>query len=240
MRTGSFLSYLPGVARRVMRIDANELEDVECSAMIMALMAFPGEKDEAKREDAFNALVARSLYESNRLERDTTPFLNPRLNAYLRLKSESDSSTVSRRVGKILGARSEVARIAAPWILELWTDNYPDLPAMAEPILKDRVNNLLGRDPDMWIRRKWRPAKPAFHLFAAYFVAALILPAEAKDPFNSESAEVRAPDSPLTPVVGRLAMSFQEKLVRDRRFKFRREDLVWLDWQEAAEFATNR
>lgn len=200
-------------------------------------MAFPGPKEESEREQAFRSLVARALYEETRLERDAAPFLNPRLNRYLEMP-ESHASKICRKVRKVLDARSEVGRIAAPWILELWTGDYPDLPAMGEAILKERVSNLLGRDADMWIRRAWRPARPAFHLFAAYFVAALILPPELMDPFNPVSLAARAPDNDLTAVIARLAVSFQEKLVADPRFRFKRQDLVWLEWLDDS--ATNR
>lgn len=200
--------------------------------MITALMAYPGRREENERRDAYEALVARALYEHIRLTRDGTPFQNPRLNRYLELKSDREASLISRRVSKILGRRSEIGGIAAPWILRL-SGTVPDVPALTDTVLEDRVALLLpGRDPEMWVKRTWRPSKPAFHLFAAYYLAALLLPAEAKDPFNPISSEFRAPDGHLTPIVAKTAMDLQQKLVSDTRFPFQIADLVWLEWND--------
>ena len=207
--------------------------------MIMALMAYPDRADETKREDAFKSLVARPLQEQSRLERDDRPYLNERLNTYIAAKTEEEALKSCRRVTKILRARSEVGIVAAPWISEMWKGSEPQLGPMTETALKDGVNARLAKDPDMWIRRIWRPAKPAFHLFAAYEAISQQLPNELKDPFNPESLKVRAPDGILTPYVARLAMAFQRKLTSDRRYRFDREDLFWLDWRDA-DSATNR
>lgn len=199
--------------------------------MIMAVMAFPGVREEGRRRDAFEALVARPLYERIRISRDGQPFAEPRLNAYLALKSEEAASQLCRKIWKKLARRDEVGRIAAPWILELWNGDNPDLPPMTNNLLMDRVSNILNRSPEMWLKRVWNPARPAFHFFAAYFVAALILPPELKDPFNPLSGPVRAPDNEITKVIAKLVMSFQEKLAIDPRFGFERDELVWLDWK---------
>ena len=199
--------------------------------MLMAAMAFSGAHEEAKRRNAFDALVARPLYEQMRLTRDERPFADPRMNAYLERISEPEASQLCRKVGKILGKRSEVGRMAAPWILELWMTNNPDLPRMTNNLLMDRVSNILGRSPEMWLKRVWLPARPVFHLFAAYFIAALILPAEVKDPFNPLSGPVRAPDTEITNVIAKLAMTFQERLIDDARYGFASSEIIWLDWR---------
>ena len=219
------------VPSRRLEIDTNHLEPLECSATMMAAMAYPARDEEANRHEAFGALVARTLHEQIRLTRDERPFQNPRLNRYLELKSEGEASQISRRVSKILARRSEVGEVAAPWIFYL-VGKEPNVGALTEAALEDRVaTRLSDRDPENWVRRTWRPAKPVFHLIAAYQLVAYLSPTGAKDPFNPDSAPFRAPDGELTPIVAKAAMALQEKLVSDERFAFAKGDLLWLDWK---------
>ena len=217
--------------QRILIINTAEWEPLECSAMIMAVMAFPGVGEEDRRRDAFEALVARPLHEQIRLSRDRRPFANSRLNTYLVLKSGGAAAQLCRKISKILVKRDEVGRVATPWILELWKGDNHSLPPLTNNLLMDQVSDILNRSPEMWLKRVWIPARPAFHFFAAYSVAALILPSELKDPFNPVSAPVRAPDTEITKVIAKLAMSFQEKLAIDSRFGFERDELVWLEWK---------
>ena len=219
------------VLLRLLKIDSQEFEPLECSSMIMAAMAYPARGEEAHRRDAYEALVARSLYEHIRLTRDDRPFQNVRLNRYLELKSEGESSQIARRVSKIMARRSEVGEVAAPWISYLF-GKPSTAGVLTEAALEDCVAaRLPDRDPEMWVRRSSRPAKAAFHLIAAYQLAAYVLPPEAKDPFNPDSAAFRAPDGGLTPIVAKAAMALQEKLISDTLFSFTKRDLVWLEWR---------
>ena len=197
--------------------------------MIMAVMAYPGRNEEAERMHAFEALVARPLYEYRRQTGDNGRFTGPRWEAFLELKTEDDAWLVSRKVSKLLSARSEVGDVAEPWIVELWKGSNPDLPALTDAVLMDRVSALLKRSPENWLRRTWRRAKPAFHLFAAYQVAHLVLPPELQNPFDPQSAPTRAPDTELTRAIINVAMKFQVKLVADLRFPFRKDDLIWIE-----------
>src|SRR5438270_11649237 len=103
---------------RVITIDADELTEVECSAMIMATMAFPGSNHRAKWDHAFKCLVARPLHERLRLERDASPYLDGRLDSYLAAKTEEEAWKACRRIWSILEDRWEVGVVAAPWIFE--------------------------------------------------------------------------------------------------------------------------
>lgn len=209
--------------------------------MIMATMAFPGGNDRIEWDHAFKCLVARPLHERLRLERNPSPYLGGRLDNYLAAKTEEEAWKACRRIWKILEDRWEVGVVAAPWIFEMLNNSEVQLGPMSDSALKDRVSLEFKRDPDMWIRRIWRPAKPAFHLFAAYEAIARNLPDELKDPFNPASLKARAPDGIVTQHVARLAMILQDKLTGDPSYRFKREDLAWLDWRESgASFATNR
>jgi hypothetical protein len=212
---------------RILTIE-RDCDPIEQSAMIMAVMAYPGRNEDAERMHAFEALVARPLYEYRRQTRDSQRFADPRWEAFLELKTEDDAWLISRRISKLLSARSEVGDIAKPWIVDLWKGSNLDLPALTDAVLMDRVSALLKRSPENWLRRTWRPAKPAFHLYAAYQVAHLVLPPEAQDPFNPQSGPTRAPDTKLTRDIINVAMDFQFKLVADPRFPFRESDLIWI------------
>lgn len=214
--------------QRILKIE-RDCEPIEQSAIIMAAMAYPGRGDEEERSHAFEALVARPLHERRTVMRDDRPFANPRLETFLELKSETEATLLSRKVQRQLNARSEVGDVVEPWIVDLWKGFNPHLPELTDAVLMDRASELLNRSPENWLRRTWRPSKPVFHLIAAYHVAHLVLPPEVQDPFNPVSKPVRAPDTDLTRSIIHVAMTFQEKLVTDRRFPFRREDLIWME-----------
>ena len=195
----------------------------------MAVMAYPGRDDEEKRMHAFEALVARPLHEERRVMRDDRPFANPRFERSLELKSEPEATLLSRKVQRQLNARAEVGDFVEPWIVDLWKGSNPDLPRLTDAVLMDRASELLNRSPENWLRRTWRPSKPVFQLIAAYHVAHLVLPPEVQDPFNPASKPVRAPDTDLTRAIIQVATDFQERLVDDSRFPFRRNDLIWIE-----------
>lgn len=245
-------------------INTNEWESFECSNMIVASMAFSGASQQEARQDAYKALCASNLYETQRLDGDARAFLNPRLNAYLEIHTSKDASRLSKKVKRILGKRSEIGNVADPWIEALVGKKVSEtLAPLTEAALMDRFDQLSveaikskakavaeladkpgsvvvkNRDAEMWVRRVWRPAIPAFHLFAAYHAFASSLPPEYIDPFNKRSAPWRAPDGFTTPIVAELAMRIQERLCEDPIYRFNREDLIWLDWTNG-DIATNR
>lgn len=218
---------------RLLQIDTRAWEPFECSYMLLAAMAYPGKDQELERMHAFEALVARSLYERRRLDQDERDFANGRLNQYRELKGEHEASLLTRKIMRLLSRRSEIGSVADPWARELLLGNAPDLPAMSESALADRFAlKWPERDAEMWIRRVWRPAKPVFHLYAAYHLVALATPHEMKDPFDARSEKSRAPDGPTTSLVAQAAMIIQERMCSDERFPFETDQIIWLDWIE--------
>lgn len=227
---------------RVLNINADDWEPFECSNMLLAVMAFPATSQVAERQKAFEALCARGLYEAHRLDADQRPFLNLRLNSYLELQTDKEANRLSKKVKRILNQRSQIAFVAEPWIDRLSdkTGSIRTQP-LTDAVLKERLYGFLpeGASAEMWVRRVWRPARPVFPLFAAYHKYASHLGAEYLDPFNNRSQTTRAPDGPTGPTVAKLAMRFQERLCAHRVYRFRREELIWLDWTDAA-VAVNR
>ena len=218
---------------RLLQIDTREWEPFECSYMLLAAMAYPGKKQESERMHAFESLVARALSERQRLDQDERDFANFRLNRYRELKSEHEASLLTRKVRRLLTRRSEIGDMAEPWARELLLGDAPELSIMSEPALADRFAlRWPERDAEMWIRRVWRPAKPVFHLFAAYHLVALAMPDEMKNPFDTRSEGSRAPDGPTTSLVAQAAMIIQERMCSDERFPFQKDQVIWLEWIE--------
>ena len=219
---------LPNAQKRILTID-RDCDPVEQSALVMAVMAFPGRGEEEQRMHAFEALVARPIHEFRRTMRDNTAFADPRWEAFLELKSEPEAVLLCRKIWKIVSARSEVGEIAEPWIQELSAGTTPILPSLTDSVLKDRVSERTKRSPENWLRRTWRPAKPAFHLYAAYQIAHRELPPHLQDPFDPRSKDTRAPNTDLTRNIIKTAMDLQTKLIADPRLPFGEADLILLD-----------
>lgn len=243
---------------RVLTINTNELEPFECSNMLLAAMAFSGPSQLEERRQAYDALCASNLYEAQRLDGDASAFLNPRLNSYLEVQTSKEAIRMSKKVKRILGRRSEIGNVAEPWIGALVGNGVSEpLAPLTEAALIQRFDQLSveaikqkaaavaeladkpgpvvvkERDAQMWVRRVWRPAIPAFPLFAAYHTVANRLEPEYIDPFDNRSAPWRAPDGLTTPIVAKLAMRIQERLCEDPIYRFKSEDLIWLDWTDA-------
>jgi hypothetical protein len=154
-------------------IDFNRLEVYEAGALLVTLLAYPGESkhDDERRSQVHASLCACTL----RALCDTDPdwSTSPQLAKpiYLR-QSERDCNRGLRQLKRRLRDRMVAARMAYPFLKEAESGKAPELPtgikrfsinAMSELVLDDAGHT----DPENVETRIWRPSRPVIHLASA-------------------------------------------------------------------------
>jgi hypothetical protein len=154
-------------------IDFNRLEVYEAGALLVTLLAYPGDNkhDDERRSQVHASLCACTL----RALCDTDPdwSTSPQLAKpiYLR-QSESDCNRGLRQLKRRLRDRMVAARMAYPFLKEAESGKAPELPtgikrfsinAMSELVLDDAGYS----EPENVETRIWRPSRPVIHLASA-------------------------------------------------------------------------
>jgi hypothetical protein len=154
-------------------IDFNRLEVYEAGALLVTLLAYPGERkhDDERRSQVHASLCACTL----RALCDTDPdwSTSPQLAKpiYLR-QSERDCNRGLRQLKRRLRDRMVAARMAYPFLKEAESGKAPELPtgikrfsinAMSELVLDDAGYT----EPENVETRIWRPSRPVIHLATA-------------------------------------------------------------------------
>jgi hypothetical protein len=154
-------------------IDLKRLEVYEAGALIVSLLAYPGEseQDDQRRCGAFTSLCACAL----RVRGETDPDWATRrqlVKPLYTFQTEHDCNRGLRTLPLRLHERMVAARMASPFLIEAQTGEVPKLPssvkrlsinAMSELVLDDAGYS----DPENVETRIWRPSRPVIHLASA-------------------------------------------------------------------------
>jgi hypothetical protein len=154
-------------------IDFNRLEVYEAGALLVTLLAYPGESkdDDEQRSRVHACLCACTLRARSETDPDwaTSPQL---VKPIYTLQSERDCVRCLRQLKRRLRDRMVAARMAYPFLREVDTGEAPELPpsvkrlsinAMSELVLEDAGYN----EPENVETRIWRPSRPVIHLASA-------------------------------------------------------------------------
>jgi hypothetical protein len=154
-------------------IDFNRLEVYEAGALLVTLLAYPGEsKQEDERRSRVHASLCtctlRALSETDPDWAASTQSVKP----IYAVQSERDCERGLRQLKRRLRDRMIAARMAYPFLKEAETGEAPALPtsvrrlsinALSELVLEDAGYN----EPENVETRIWRPSRPVIHLASA-------------------------------------------------------------------------
>ena len=167
-------------------IDFKHLEVYEAGALLVTLLAYPGESDheEERRSRVHTSLCAcalRAIYEVDP-DRAVSPQLIKPIYAF---QTERNCSLGLRTLPRRLRHRMIAARMAYPFLKEAESGEAPRLPAplrrlslnaMAELVLEDAGHS----DPENVETRIWRQSRPVIHLASAVHGYLQLLEGKAK------------------------------------------------------------
>jgi hypothetical protein len=154
-------------------IDFNRLEVYVAGALLVTLLAYPGESrhDDEPRSRVHAALCAcvlRAPYET-----DPDWSISPQLaKPVYMLQSKSDCERGLRQLKRRLRDRMIAARMAYPFLKEAETGVVPELPPSVERLSINAMSELVLEDagysePENVETRIWRPSLPVIHLASA-------------------------------------------------------------------------
>jgi hypothetical protein len=167
-------------------IDFKRLEVYEAGALLVTLLAYPGDSDqeEERRSRVHTSLCAcalRAIYEMDP-DRAVSPQL---LKPIYALQTERNCSLGLRTLPRRLRHRMIAARMAYPFLKKAESGEVPKLPArvrrlsinaMAELVLDDAGHS----DPENVKTRIWRQSRPVIHLASAVHGYLQLLEAKTK------------------------------------------------------------
>ena len=164
---------LKAIFMAIRSIDFKRLEVYEAGALLVTLLAYPGESEheEERRSRVHTSLCAcalRAIYEVDP-DRAVSPQLIKPIYAF---QTERNCSLGLRTLPRRLRHRMIAARMAYPFLKEAESGQAPQLPAplrrlslnaMAELVLEDAGHS----DPENVETRIWRQSRPVIHLASA-------------------------------------------------------------------------
>jgi hypothetical protein len=164
---------LKAIFMAIRSIDFKRLEVYEAGALLVTLLAYPGESEheEERRSRVHTSLCAcalRAIYEVDP-DRAVSPQLIKPIYAF---QTERNCSLGLRTLPRRLRHRMIAARMAYPFLKEAESGEAPKLPAplrrlslnaMAELVLEDAGHS----DPENVETRIWRQSRPVIHLASA-------------------------------------------------------------------------
>lgn len=211
---------------RIIKLGPGECPDAETGARYFAALAFPGVGEEQARHDAVRGWVGAYLHEANRVDENTAPFMDDRLNQFVQLEPkwcEAKIRTGRRR----LRDRSNAARTVRPWVNELL--GQPHRPIEGIDKFNQRQIALFLKHGDLegasnFLKRVWRPSRPVLHLSIAYDFTLSAL-GEDRDVY-----EVNLASAPLFLELVACAKRVLPLICKDPRFKISESDLLRLEW----------
>jgi len=171
--------------RRTMTIDANRSEPFEIGAQIIALLAFPGADEEARRLRVEGAMCSEVIALGCSEDPAGASVLRARYPHYAKRVQRASLASLDSRLKKAMLA----GWMALGFIEDGATGMPPKLPAdmtnMSVSSLARRISRQIGLDDDVTYenyedaikameRRVWRRWHPILHLASAYQVVARI------------------------------------------------------------------
>jgi hypothetical protein len=154
-------------------IDFNHLEVYEAGALLVTLLAYPGESrhDDGPRSRLHASLCAcvlRAPYET-----DPDWSISPQLaKPVYMLQSKSDCERGLRQLKRRLRDRMIAARMAYPFLKGAENGEVPKLPTSVKRLSINAMSELVLEDagysePENVETRIWRPSRPVIHLASA-------------------------------------------------------------------------
>jgi hypothetical protein len=154
-------------------IDFNRLKVYEAGALLLTLLAYPGESkhDDELRSRVHASLCAcslRALYETDPDWATRSQLVKP---IYL-LQTQHDCNQALRQLKRRLRDRMVAARMAYPFLKEAESGEAPKLPAAINRLSINALSELVlddagYTDPENVETRIWRPSRPVIHLASA-------------------------------------------------------------------------
>ena len=153
--------------------DFNHLEVYEAGALLVSLLAYPGEgrEDDERRCGVYTSLCACVL--RARAEADPDWATEPQLvKPIYAAQSKSDCDKGLRELKRRLRDRMIAARMAYPFLKEAETGEVPELPPSVKRLSINAMSELVLEDagysePENVETRIWRPSLPVIHLASA-------------------------------------------------------------------------
>jgi hypothetical protein len=154
-------------------IDFNRLEVYEAGALLVTLLAYPGESrhDDERRSRVHASLCActlRALYETDLDWASSLQLVKP---TYA-FQTERDYQRGLSQLKRRLRDRMIAARIAYPFLKEAENGEVPKLPSSVKRLSINAMSELVLKDagysePENVETRIWRPSRPVIHLASA-------------------------------------------------------------------------
>ncbi len=211
---------------RIIRLGPGECPDIVTSARYFAALAFPGVREAERCRDAADAWAASYLHKANRVDRRTEPFLDERLNDYVRLDPGWCREKLKKTQDRLM-KRAQLARALRPWIREaLGASPKPvrGIKKFTQRQIALFLNNNNPEHADNFQKRIWRPGRPVIHLITACDLELYHRGADQED-FPINLADIH-----LIKQVVELSQKILPVICQDPRFAVNERDLLKLDW----------
>ena len=209
---------------RTITLDSNLLEPFEIGALLLAILAFPGPKEEDLCKKAAEALCGMQVRVTIAAENDIAGNWNTAYPNYAAI-DESESRRRLKTFNRRLRDRMIASRMSLGFFQEGFVKRPAKLPAlMQRHSLNDLSELVLSQSgqtyPENVEHRIWRKSLPVIHLAAAMQIAARAL--------TPDDAEFGYPldNGPLHQAVIQLAQLHEEIALSDQRFGQKRDELI--------------